>query len=179
MALARDVALFDQRGCLSIAAVYVEGDPKALAERLAEALRDFARRLPPGASPRPVSAAVQHQRLEAEMHGLWVSDLSLRDGTVIVDPDARFRPSPGLRTVRVHPLEDLAALPAILEPWRGRLQGAALAGEKAWDLEDRLAGLGISRCAPPGELQSPDATWHNGGINPIAALTSRPWPPGH
>ncbi|MFL6196499.1 MAG: acyl-CoA reductase [Thermoanaerobaculia bacterium] len=176
MALARDVALFDQRGCLSIVAIYAAGDARALAERLAEALEDFARRLPPGPSPRPVSAAVQHQRLEAEMRGFWTSKLSLREGTVILDPDLSFRPSPGLRTVRVHPLADLARLPALLEPWRGRLQGAALAGEEAWSLEERLTELGISRCAPPGELQSPDATWHNGGINPVEALTSRPWP---
>jgi hypothetical protein len=37
--------------------------------------------------------------------------------------------------------------------------------------------LGLSRFAAPGELQSPDATWLNGGIDPLAALTS-PSPPG-
>jgi hypothetical protein len=121
-------------------------------------------------------AAGQHQRLEAEMRGLWQSSLPLRDGTVIVDPKPGLRPSPGLRTVRVHPLEDLARLPGLLEPWRGRLQGVARAGEEARRLEAGLADLGVSRCAAPGELQSPDATWHNGGINPLAALTS-PWQP--
>jgi hypothetical protein len=45
-----------------------------------------------------------------------------------------------------------------------------LAGEDAWSLEPRLRELGISRCAAPGELQSPDATWHNGGIDPLEAL---------
>ena len=48
------------------------------------------------------------------------------------------------------------------------------------DLAPRLAELGISRCAAPGDLQSPDASWHNGGIDPLLALTfgsSRP--PGH
>jgi hypothetical protein len=104
------------------------------------------------------------------MRGLWQTALPIRQGTVIVDPNPELRPSPGLRTVRVHPLEDLSRLPSLLEPWRGRLQGAALAGEDAWALEPRLAELGISRCAPPGELQSPDATWHNGGINPLEVL---------
>jgi hypothetical protein len=176
-ALARDIALFDQRGCLSVTAVYTAGDAAALGERLGAALLDLARRWPPGAAARPAMAAVQHLRLEAEMRGLWQSDLPLRDGTVIVDPRPELRPSPGLRTVRVHSLEDLARLPALLEPWRGRLQGVALAGEDAWRLELRLAELGVSRCAAPGELQSPDATWHNGGINPLEALTS-PWRPG-
>ena len=45
-------------------------------------------------------------------------------------------------------------------------------GEEAWSLEPRLRDLGISRCAAPGELQSPDAAWHNGGIDPLAALAS-------
>lgn len=172
--LARDVALFDQRGCLSIAAVYTAGDAPVLAARLADALADLARRWPAGRPARPVMAAVQHLRLEAEMRGLWQSSLPLRDGTVIVEADAEFRPSPGLRTVRVHPLEDLSKLPGLLAPWRGRLQGAALAGEDAWRLAPALAELGISRCAPPGELQSPDAAWHNGGINPLEALATFP-----
>jgi hypothetical protein len=172
--LARDIALFDQRGCLSVAAVYAEGDAAAFAERLGDALAELARRWPPGPSTRPVTAAVQHLRLEAEMRGLWQSSLPLRDGTVIVDPDPQLCPSPGLRTVRVHPLDDLSRLAGLLEPWRGRLQGAALAGEGAWRLEPALTGLGISRCAPPGELQSPDATWHNGGVNPLEALATSP-----
>ena len=168
--LARDVALFDQRGCLSVVAVYTDGDAEALAERLAGELLDLARRWPPGPAAKPVSAAVQHVRFEAEMRGLRQFALSVREGTVIVDPRPELRPSPGLRTVRVHPLEDLERLPAILAPWRGRLQGAALAGEKAWELEPRLVELGISRRTAPGELQSPDATWHNGGIDPLEVL---------
>jgi hypothetical protein len=170
--LARDVALFDQRGCLSVVAVYTSGDAEELAGRLETELLDLARRWPPGPPVRAVSAAVQHVRLEAEMRGLRLSGLAPRQGTVIVDPDPELKPSPGLRTVRVHPLEDLNRLPEILEPWRRRLQGAALAGEEAWALEPRLAELGLSRFAAPGELQSPDATWLNGGIDPLAALTS-------
>jgi hypothetical protein len=170
--LARDVALFDQRGCLSVVAVYTAGDVEALASRLETELLDLARRWPPGPPVRPVSAAVQHVRLEAEIRGLRMSGLALRQGTVIVDPNPELTPSPGLRTVRVHPLDDLERLPEILAPWRDRLQGAALAGDEAWALEPRLARLGISRFAAPGELQSPDATWHNGGIDPLAALTS-------
>lgn len=168
--IARDVALFDQRGCLSIAAVYTAGDAEALAGRLEQALLGFARRWPPGTASRTESAAVQHLRLEAEMRGLRMASLSLQAGTVIVDPEPSFRPSPGLRTVRIHPLRDLDRLPGILEPWRGRLQGAALAGREAWALAPRLRDLGVSRCAPPGELQSPDALWHNGGIHPLEAL---------
>jgi hypothetical protein len=72
--------------------------------------------------------------------------------------------------VRIHPLADCAQLPALLSAWSGRLQGAALAGAEAWDLSASLEELGVSRCAAPGALQSPDATWHNGGISPLVAL---------
>jgi hypothetical protein len=174
--LARDVALFDQRGCLSVAAVYVEGtlaDAGELAARLSAALSELARLWPPG-PPEPVAAAaVQQIRLAAEMRGLPLPQphLPLAAGTVIVEPEPAFQPSPGLRTVRVHPLADLGRLPGLLAPWQGRLQGAALAGPGAWRIAAGLTRLGVSRTAPPGELQSPDAAWHNGGIDPLAALS--------
>lgn len=171
--LARDVALFDQRGCLSIAAIYTAGNPEALAAGLEEALADLSRRWPPGPSDPAVQAAVQQLRLEAEMRGLRPARLPLTAGTVLVDPDPAFRPSPGLRTVRVHPFPELARLPGLLASWQGRLQGAALAGEDAWSLTSSLVDLGISRCAAPGDLQSPDARWHNGGIDPLEVLRAQ------
>jgi hypothetical protein len=174
--LARDIALFDQRGCLSVVAVYAAGDAEALAVRLEEALAELFGRWPPGPADPAAQAGVQQLRLEAEMRGLRPTRLPLAAGTVLVDPDPAFRPSPGLRTVRVHPLSNLERLPALLAPWAGRLQGAALSGGDAWKLEAGLEALGISRCAAPGELQSPDARWHNGGIDPLEALTCRSSP---
>ncbi|HEY6321749.1 MAG TPA: acyl-CoA reductase [Thermoanaerobaculia bacterium] len=171
--LARDVALFDQRGCLSVAAVYVAGgldDAARLAGHLEAALAALAARWPPGPAVAPALAAVQQLRLEAELRGLPRASLPPAAGTVLLEPEPALCSSPGLRTVRVHPLPDLDRLPEILAPWRGRLQGAALAGPAAWRLAPRLAALGISRCAAPGDLQSPDAAWHNGGIDPLAAL---------
>lgn len=169
--LARDIALFDQRGCLSIAAVYTTCDPEALAVRLEE---ELAKLWPPGPADPASLSAVQQVRLEAEMRGLRRPRLPVTLGTVLVEPEPAFRLSPGLRTVRVHPMTDLGRLPDVLAPWRGKLQGAALAGEDAWRLVPALAGLGISRCAAPGELQSPDVTWHNGGIHPLRALVLPP-----
>lgn len=168
--LARDVALFDQRGCLSIAAVYTSGDARALAVALADSLAELAAVLPPGRAAPETVAAVQQARLEGEMRGLWLAPLPLLSGTVIVEAELSFRTTPGLRTVRIHPLVDLRQLPDFLSPWRGRLQGAALAGEEAWGLSAVLSELGVSRCAAPGDLQSPDASWHNGGISPLAVL---------
>jgi hypothetical protein len=113
---------------------------------------------------------VQQLRAEAALRGLAIWEHGPAAGTVVVDPLPEFRPGPGLRCVRVQPLPDLAELPRHLTPWAGRLQGAALAGAAALALEPALAALGVSRCAAPGDLQSPDALWHNGGVHPLTAL---------
>lgn len=191
--LARDVALFDQRGCLSVAAVYAEGSgPRAreLADALAGELGRLAEELPPGPAEPAELGAVQQVRAEADLRGLHRPPIGssfgsalrsipgagpgalprLGAGTVIVEPRPAFQPTPGLRTVRVHPLDDLARLPGLLDPWRGRLQGAALAGESARALEPALETLGVSRTAAPGRLQHPDALWHNGGVSPLEVL---------
>ena len=104
------------------------------------------------------------------MRRLFQPMLDLRQGTILVEEHLELKPSPGLRTVRIHPIDDLAKLPEVLEPWRGQLQGAALAGDRARALEAPLRDLGFSRFAAPGELQAADASWHNGGISPLAAL---------
>jgi hypothetical protein len=179
--LARDVALFDQRGCLSIAAVYLEGSEPAardLADTLAAELARLARELPPGPPDPAAAATVQQLRAEADLRGLHRPRLEeapghplpVGAGTVIVEPDPAFQPTPGLRTVRVHPVPDLHRLPEILAPWHGRLQGAALAGASAAALAPSLTDLGISRITSPGDLQHPDALWHNGGVSPLTAL---------
>lgn len=173
--LARDVALFDQRGCLSVAAVYregTEGEAAELARAFAAALAARARAWPPGPVEPAVLAAARQERLAAEMRGAAFYDpgLPLAAGTVVLAAAPDLLPPAGPRTVAVHALPDLARLPEILAPWAGRLQGAALAGAAAWALAPRLAALGVSRTAAPGDLQSPDASWFNGGIDPLAAL---------
>lgn len=170
-ALARDVALLDQRGCLSVQAVWVEGsaaDARDLAEALAFGLEIEEKRLPPGPADARALAAVQQLRGEAELREARVGrDRPAAGGTVVLAGAVAFRPSPGLRCVRVHEVGDLAETIAALEPWRGRLQGAALAGERALALEPGLSALGLSRLAEPGRLQSADAAWANGGIDPF------------
>jgi hypothetical protein len=175
--LARDVALFEQAGCLSVQAVFVAGAERArpFAERLAAALAELAVELPPGRVAPEQAALVQQLRGEAEMRGALTGSLPLAEGTVILEPEAApLAPSPGLRTVRVYASATLAEIPDRLAGWSGLLQGAALAGADAWELAPALAALGVSRCAPPGELQSPDASWHNGGHDPLVALGARP-----
>lgn len=169
--LARDVALFDQRGCLSIQAVYTTADGDSVARSLAQELVRLGNEWPPGPPDPVIAASVQQIRMDASLRGLSHSELPLEVGTVVVEPQPDFRPSPGMRTIRIHPLQALHGLPEALAPWSGQLQGVALAGAEARRLRPQLQALGISRFAAPGELQAPDATWHNGGVHPITALT--------
>ena len=169
--LARDVALFDQQGCLSIQAIYTAGEPRALADALGRALEERAAQWPPGPNPDPTAGlAIRQLRDEAIMRGLHLAPIAPPVGTVVVETGGELVPSPGQRTVRIHPMGDLAELPRLLEPWRDKIQGVSLVGVDAKALEPALRNLGVSHCAPPGELQSPDALWHNGGIPPLAAL---------
>jgi hypothetical protein len=123
----------------------------------------------------PVDVAAVHQvRSDARLRGLVRPDLPIDLGTVIVEPRPEFQPSPGVRTVRIHPVDSLSALPEILAPWAGDFQGASLAGKAAEALAPALEVLGFSRLAEPGELQSPDAHWHHGGVHPLEVLKGRP-----
>jgi hypothetical protein len=175
--LARDVALLDQRGCLSVQAVYVVGEERRareLGEALAYALEIEHRRLPPGPLEPATAAAVQQLRAEADLTGRRIDGLELGAGTVLLEPELRFRPVPGLRTVHVHPAPTLEAIAEALAPARPILQGAATAGDALapgdFSFTGVFASLAFSRVAPAGRLQHASAGWASGGIDPIAAL---------
>lgn len=170
--LARDIALFDQRGCLSITTVFVEEQvAEALAKALARALGDLAARWPAGRLEPATLAAVQGLRSTADLAGWLRPELPVTAGTIVVMPaHLPLGPGPGARTVRLVPVASLRAGIDRLEPWRGKWQGAALAGPRAWALAPALEALGLSRLAAPGELQSVDDTWFNGGVSPLDVL---------
>lgn len=181
-ALAEQIALFEQRGCLSVVAVWVE-DPSAaasdgpsvgraseMAGALADALRQLADRWPPPERDAATLAAIQQMRRDAELRGARVLPLDLAAGSVVLEPEVAYRPVPEARAVRIHAVDSLERLPAILEPLAGRIQGVALAGQRARALGDALRSLGVRRLVPPGELQRPDALWANGERHLIEEL---------
>ena len=167
--MALDIATFDQRGCLSVHAVFAEPDTApTLAAALAEALRELRLQLPPGRASHAERARVRLAREDADLRGLpWYGD-ALDAGTVIVDSDTRIRPSPGLRTVRIHPVEGVPTL----DKWNGRLQGVAVADRMPATVRRAFEQAGVSRFAAAGELQATDAGWRNGGIDLAAELAA-------
>jgi hypothetical protein len=71
---------------------------------------------------------------------------------------------------RRHAVAEIGDALAALCSWRGSLQGAAVAGAAAEELDSALEALGVSRIAPPGQLQAADAGWANGGVDPFAVF---------
>ena len=168
--LARDAALFEQRGCLSLQAIYTDGDADSLADAMADALLRAADRWPPPRLSTPGAAAVRLAREEARFLGMRVAATPLERATVIVDRRPALVASPGRRTVRIHPVSELGSAIDALRPAAGLLQGAALAGRDAESLRDALRGLGVSFLCGPGRLQSPGASWSNGGVDLVTVL---------
>jgi len=169
-AVALDVALHDQRGCLSPSAVYVVGDARAFARTLAAALARLAERLPPGASTVEERAAVASIVREAE----WEPGMDVLAGpwgSVIDDPAPAFRPGPGRRTVRVHPLPDPAMLAALLPA--DRVECVGVAGVDPRDMASPLRARGVSRICPVGRMQRPSLSWPRGQRPPLGVLLGR------
>jgi hypothetical protein len=170
-ALALDVALHDQRGCLSPHAVYVEGDAGGFAERLAAALDALAERLPRGAASAEERAAARVFAAEAE----WEPATALRAGPggtlVLHEAAAPLRPTCGLRTLRVHPLARLEALADLLP--EGETECVGVAGLEGAPLATALRARGVSRVCRLGRMQRPRLSWPRGQHAPLGILLGR------
>jgi hypothetical protein len=188
-AIALDVALWDQLGCLSPIAIYVTSSDserlEGVAAALAAALQAAESAWPRGEIDPAAAASVIRERAEAEMRA--ASGRAVRvfasEGTawtVTLEDDIRPRPAPLHRFVRVIPVADEAALGAALSPFRSHLAAVALDGfgPTSGTLARTLADLGVSRICPLGSLQSPPLDWPHEGrdlIRPLARLAHVEW----
>ena len=180
-ALARAVALFDQRGCVSPHAVLVEegGDVGAreLAEAVAGELERLHQVLPP-TRPSSAHASTVHQlRRTCELRRAAGEDIDLHTGpgaswTVVLESDAKIEPSCLGRTVRVHSIADALAAPALLEPVRRHLQtvGVVGLGERIEEVASALGKVGAVRVCPLGEVPFPPPWWHHDGRGPLSVF---------
>ena len=169
-ALALDVALHDQRGCLSPHAVWVEGDARGFARTLARALDAAAIALPPGAADVEERAAARMFAAEAE----WRPGAEVIEGAggrVVYEEADVFRPTPGLRSVRVHPLARIDDFSARLPS--GAVECVAVAGVDPVVLAPELRARGVSRVCRPGRMQRPSIRWPRGQHAPLGVLLGR------
>ncbi len=176
-ALAEDVALWDQLGCLSPVACWVIGAPdrsQAFAACLSAALGGRERAWPRGAVDPASRAAIAHERAEAEMRAAAGRAVALHAEdafTVVAEADAAPRPAPLHRFVRVHPSATLAETQEALAPLADRVAGIAQLGfGDPEQFEQFAAALGATWTAPFGRLQAPPLHWARDGLGPLRAL---------
>lgn len=171
-ALARDVLLYDGRGCFTPAAVFTLTAPAeagALAEALAEALAGANRKWPvgeldPGTGPewrRRMGAA----RIRARHYG------SIRSGgvgkwAVALQHPQHFEPVVLPRFITVHPLPSPEAFRELMARWGGHLAACGT----DFDPVDLLLRAGFERICPPGEMQQPPLGRPHGGREALRPL---------
>jgi len=177
-ALARDVALFEQLGCLSLHHVFVVSHStdaaRNFAARIAKALERLGNSMPPAKIPLRDAAEILGVRERARWRRIAGEPIELFEGprlewTVVFEPesidDNRFMVSPGFRTVHVTGVRDEDQLRESVDSASGRIEAMAVAGDDAETrrISKMLRALGVTYVALPGEMQSPPLLWRHGG----------------
>jgi len=198
--IALDVARWDQSGCLSPVVVYLLEVEASIAEQIAcdisEALTTLAGSMPRGSVASEIRAQIASERSGARMRSASGQGLLFEgpDHSVILEVDARPRPAPLHRFLRLMPIDSSDALFSALAPFSGRLSNVAIAGIPGDVLTDNpgdstqtipadslftgliteLSRLGVSRFTRPGRMQTPPVDWPHDGMplfTPMARFT--------
>ena len=171
--VARDASVFDQQGCLSPHVIYVRGDARDYAARLAEAMRLFHEREPRGAISLSESNTIRALRNDLAFRAANGEPIALHASTgstawtVVFEGAPGFPRSPLHRFLFVKPLP--ADLAAELREVRAHL---SCAGVWPATLENAraLAGTGVTRICPLGKMQQPPWSWRQDGQPTLAPL---------
>ena len=173
-ALARDVVLFEQQGCLSPHHVFIAAADDSAARDfsafLGKVLTGLAEKIRPAKLSFQSAAAIRRVRERARWRIIGGHSGTLLEGdgmswTVAYDPDASFTLSPGYRTVTVSTVRDADDFAARLAPVAERIEAFALAAQAPSRARflDVLAGAGVTYVCDPGRMQSPPVNWPHGG----------------
>ena len=179
--LARDVTLFEQRGCLSPHHVFVVGDAseaRGFAARLARALERLAHRLPPPARlPLDAAAAIRALRERARWRALAQRPAGARGHDVALWEGERVIPAPGETpgagmtesmtksmtwTVIYDGTADFSAAPGYRTVFVSALKSADELGERLGAAAGRLEAFALS--APPDVSHRLDAGLRRLGV---------------
>ncbi|MGH7805284.1 MAG: acyl-CoA reductase [Candidatus Binatia bacterium] len=181
-AVARDVALYDQQGCLSPQALFAIGGSEAalgaLVEELARSLADLATRLPRGRMSDGEHVTIRRFRDAAEWRVIRGEGVILRHDpggtawTLLVDPTPALRANPLGRTLVVHPIGSAAELAGAVGGHPGRIESLGIAPWPDDELAVLATELGIPRVVRVGEMQTPGLDWRQGGLDPLAGIVA-------
>jgi len=171
-ALARDVAMFDQHGCLSPQIAFVLDDGTASARwasQVADAMVTIAETLPPGRRSPAASSRTLQLRGQYEFRPesrVWSSPGSTDWTVILTDPDP-LPPTPGTRTLFVCPIPDAQRLAALLVPIASHLQAIGLSP----DLTGESLALPLQPWfCPLGQMQRPPLCWPEDGMPLLAQI---------
>ncbi len=190
-ALARDVALWDQLGCLSpiaLAAVGWRWEQRGeLLDQLEAAFANQNRACPIGSLAPEDGARRANELATFELRAAARDDAELRRDpgrawALLGERELAFRGSPLHRVLRVYFAQDAGAMETWLAPVAQHLASVGLGGfdsDLRRSLADRLAALGASRICQLGEMQAPPISWSHDGqgvLLPLARLADLDWP---
>jgi hypothetical protein len=170
-ALAEDVAIWEQRGCLSPQVLLVETDSAASLARVAEALLaalDQRARVwpPPGLSVDEKAAVARFvNAVEWGVEGEEQARVVRGSGGIVVVGGA-LRPTCLHRTVRVNAVAELETIGSMLgsSPIRVESVGLAVDAARSSAVRAALIEAGVPRPCALGEMQRPDLSWKPGGV---------------
>lgn len=176
-AAATAVAIFDQQGCVSPHAIFIEQDAldaAAFADLLASALADVQRSLPRGELTADEAAAIRRLRTRAEFGSFETGGMRLFSApdapfTIVLHADVSFEPSCLQRTVHIYPVNEIGRALAVLAPSRHLLQSAAVAGGDD-ALRLRIAQSGFTRITSFERMPWPDPAGYHDGRGPLTEL---------
>jgi hypothetical protein len=181
---ARDVAAWDQLGCLSPHVFYVEHGGSISAERFAEMLAEELASLestePRGKIPTEEAAAIVLKRGFYEVRATVTGDVKLWKSenssawTVVYDAEPQFQHSCLNRFIYVKPVPDLKEALRYAEKVRGQVStvGLAAGGDRAQQFATQLARWGVTRICRLGEMQNPPLTWRHDGRPALGDLVT-------
>lgn len=171
---AKDIASFNQQGCLSLQNIFVLEEPKEFAKLLAEAMASYQTKNPRPEITLSEAGAISNLRetiryqaaSDPENHTLYESTRST-DWTVIYQSDPTITPTPLNRTIYVKPWPEN---PIDLGSETKHLSTIAL--RPLGELIHLTDSLKPPRICKLGKGQNPPLTWHHDTLPPLASLVT-------
>ncbi len=178
---ARAVSMFDQRGCVSPHAIYVEEggavDPGEWAALLASAMADLEAEIPGGHLTAHDASAVHQMRGSAELREASGGGVRVFRGeesfwTVILEDEMSFTPSCLNRVVSLVPTPDLGDVAGSLGRIGRHLQTVAVEGaeDRLPMLAEALCRAGATRVTSFEKASWPPPWWRHDGASVLAGL---------
>jgi len=180
--VARDVAIWDQAGCLSPQELVIVGrrdKALAVAEALAACLERIESMLPAGELPlagaalrRGFMAELEARRVAGETVATWRPSDDSNRWLVWLDDDPTFAMAQVRRHVAVRYVPSIEGLVAGALPPRAHRQAVGLdpGDPMCPELADALQAAGVPVILPLGSMQSPPVDWPNKGRDLLAEL---------